>query len=341
MAPKPSEVLFPLVDYWWAYIGFIIFVCLMLALDLGVFHRKAHAVSIKEAAVWTVVWISLALVFNVLFYLYSLNKFSADPNFLSTWGMPAADKAKQVALEFLTGLVIEKSLAMDNIFVFVLIFSYFDISLKYQHRVLFFGILGALVFRAIFIALGSILMQFHWVLWVFGGFLIFTGLKLVFGGESKVDPEKNFLIKWIRKIYPVTSELHGQSFFVVLNGVKHVTPLFLALVFLELSDVIFAIDSVPAIFAVTKEPFIVFTSNIFAILGLRAMYFFLAGIVDRFEYLKYGLSLVLIFVGLKMTILNELFGGKFPVVWSLAIILTLILGSGLFSWIKTKNSGTH
>lgn len=333
-----EQILFPFVDYWWAYVGFIVFVCAMLALDLGVFHRKAHAVSIKEAAAWTVVWISLALVFNVLFYLYSLNKFTADPNFLDVWGMPGAEKAKQVALEFLTGLVIEKSLAIDNIFVFVLVFAYFGVPLKYQHRVLFFGILGALIFRAIFITLGSVLMQFHWVLWLFGGFLIFTGFKMAFGSDAKIDPEKSFLIKWVRKFYPVTPDFHDQKFFVKLDGVKHVTPLFLALVFLEISDIIFAVDSVPAIFALTKEPFIVFTSNIFAILGLRSMYFFLAGMVDRFEYLKYGLSLVLIFVGLKMTILNQFFGGKFPVTWSLAIILTLIIGSGLFSWLKTKHA---
>lgn len=333
-----EQILFPFADYWWAYVGFVIFVCSMLALDLGVFHRKAHAVSIKEAAIWTVIWISLGLVFNLLFYLYSLNKFSSDPNFLSIWGMPAADKAKQVALEFLTGLVIEKSLAIDNIFVFVLVFAYFGIPLKYQHRVLFFGILGALVFRAIFIALGSILMQFHWVLWVFGGFLIFTGVKMAFGSETKIDPDKSLLVRWVRKFYPVTSEFHDQKFFVKLEGVKHVTPLFLALIFLEISDIIFAVDSVPAIFALTKEPFIVFTSNIFAILGLRSMYFLLAGMVDRFEYLKYGLSLVLIFVGCKMTFLNEMFGGKFPVTWSLTIILTLILGSGLFSWLKTRRA---
>lgn len=331
-----DQILFPLADYWWAYIGFVSFVCVMLALDLGVFHRKAHTVTIKEATAWTIFWVSLALVFNVLFYFYSLNKFSADPTFFDTWGMTAAEKAKQVALEFLTGLVIEKSLAVDNIFVFVLVFSYFTVPLKYQHRVLFFGILGALIFRAIFISLGSILMQFHWVIWIFGIFLIYTGIKMVFSSDSKVDPDKNILVKLVRRFYPVTAEFHGQKFFVKLDGVVHATPLFLALIFLEISDIIFAVDSVPAIFALTKEPFIVFTSNIFAILGLRAMYFLLAGIMDRFEYLKYGLSLVLVFVGLKMTILNELFGGKFPVVWSLAIIVTLIFGSGLFSWIKTR-----
>lgn len=334
-----QQLLFPLADYWWAYAGFIVFVLAMLALDLGVFHRKAHAVSIKESLAWTIFWVSLALIFNLLFYLYCRDKFSGIPGFAEQWGLEGAEMAKQVALEFFTGLVIEKSLAIDNIFVFILVFSFFSVPLKFQHRVLFFGILGALVFRALFISLGSILMQFQWVLWFFGGFLVFTGIKMLTSSDMKIDPEKSFFIKWVRKLYPVTPKFHDQKFFVKIDGVKHVTPLFLALIFLELSDVVFAIDSVPAIFAITREPFIVFTSNIFAILGLRAMYFLLANVVERLEYLKYGLSLVLIFVGLKMTILNYLFEGHFPIAWSLGIILTLIFGSALLSWAKANKTG--
>lgn len=318
-----TDLLFPLTTYWWAYFAFTLFVCLMLALDLGVFHRRAHEVRFREAATWTVVWIALAMLFNVGLYYFSLQRFPED----IAW---------QISLEFLTGYVVEKSLAVDNIFVFVIVFSYFGIPLKYQHRVLFFGILGALIFRAIFIALGSYLMQFSWIGLIFGGFLILTGLKMMFSHGAAIHPEDNYLIKLVRRVVPVTAEFHGQNLFVRLQGVFYATPLFVALVFLEVTDIIFAVDSVPAIFALTKEPFIVYTSNIFAILGLRAMYFMLAGVMDRFEYLKYGLALVLIFVGMKMAYLNDAFGGKFPILWSLAIIATLIFGSAIFSWYKTK-----
>jgi tellurite resistance protein TerC len=284
------------------------------------------------------VWICLALLFNVGFYYFSLFQFQGIEGFTQIWGATPKEKAWQVSLEFLTGYVVEKSLAVDNIFVFVVVFSYFGVPLKYQHRVLFFGILGALFFRGIFIGLGSILMQFSWVEWIFGAFLILTGLRMMFAPESSVHPEKNILIRMVRKLIPVTPDFHGQSLFVRLEGILYATPLFVALVFLEFTDVVFAVDSVPAIFALTKEPLIVFTSNIFAILGLRAMYFMLAGVMERFEYLKYGLSLVLVFVGLKMVYLNRAFGGKFPVTWSLGIIAALILGSGAFSWMKTKHS---
>jgi tellurite resistance protein TerC len=320
------ELLFPFAEYWWAYLGFIVFVGLMLVLDLGVFHRKAHEVSLKEAAGWTVVWIALALLFNVGFYYFSLHQFQD------------VGIAKQVSLEFLTGYVVEKSLAVDNIFVFVVVFSYFGVPLKYQHRVLFFGILGALLFRGVFIGLGSFLMRFSWVEWVFGAFLILTGIKMMFTPEAAIRPEDNLLVRGVRRLIPVTNEFHGQQLFVKLSGVLYATPLFVCLIFLEFTDVVFAVDSVPAIFALTKEPLIVFTSNIFAILGLRAMYFMLAGVMERFEYLKYGLALVLIFVGLKMAYLNHAFGGKFPVTWSLAIIGALIFGSGAFSWLKTKKT---
>ncbi len=326
-----NVILFPFAEYWWFYGLFMLFVLAMLALDLGVFHRKAHVVGFKESAIWSAVWVVLAMGFCLLLYQYALHKFPRDPRLLAVEGFDATAAARQTALEFLTGFVVEKSLAVDNIFVFVVVFNFFGIPAIYQHRVLFYGILGALVFRVIFIALGSVLMQYHWVVIVFGVFLILTGVKILFAPEKPIEPEKNPLIKLLRKLVPVTPTLEGQSFFLRINGVLHATPLFVALVFLELSDIIFAVDSVPAIFALTKEPFIVLTSNVFAILGLRAMYFLLAGVVDKFRYLKYGLGVVLVFVGLKMVWLNEAFGGKFPITWSLGIIAGVLASSILLS----------
>ena len=312
--------LFPFTDYWWFYAAFTLFVLAMLALDLGVFHRKSHTVSFKEAVVWSIVWLLLALVFGALFYQYSSWNFGPDVAF-------------QNLLQFLTGYVIEYSLSVDNIFVFVLVFSYFGIPSKYKHRVLFYGILGALIFRAIFIALGSALMQFHWIIYLFGGFLILTGLKMLFAGKEKIDPEKNLLIRIFRRFIPVTHAIDGKSFFKRVNGIWHATPLFIALLFLEATDIIFAVDSVPAIFGVTDEPLIVFTSNIFAIMGLRSMYFMLAGVVSKFHLIQYGLAFVLVFVGLKMVWLNDTFGGKFPISWSLGIIVSAISISVIFSFI--------
>lgn len=328
--------LFPFADYWWFYLGFIGFVLFLLALDLGVFHRKAHEVSFREAATWSVVWVALALLFNFLLYQYSLWKFPQDPRLMAIPGFDASGAAWRVSLEFLTGYIVEKSLSVDNIFVFVLVFGYFAIPAKYQHRVLFYGIIGALIFRAIFIALGSALMQYHWVVVVFGVFLIFTGIKMMFAPEKGVEPDKNLLIRVFRRFVPITSNLHGQRFFTRSNGVLHATPLFVALLFLEATDIIFAVDSVPAIFALTNEPLIVFTSNIFAILGLRALYFMLAGAIDRFYMLKYGLAVVLIFVGLKMVWLNALFGGKFPISLSLGIITAVIALSVVLSLMFPK-----
>ena len=319
-----DTILFPFADYWWLYAGFMAFVLAMLALDLGVFHRNAHAVSFREAATWSVVWIGLALVFNALLYFYAKWKFAVDPRLIAIPGFNGDAAAWQTALEFLTGYIVEKSLSVDNIFIFVLVFSYFAIPAKYQHRVLFYGILGALVFRAIFIAVGSALMQYHWVIVVFGVFLILTGLKMMFAPEKGLEPDKNPLIRLFRRFVPLTPQMHDEKFFVRLNNVWHATPLFVALLFLEATDIIFAVDSVPAIFALTKEPLIVFTSNIFAILGLRSMYFMLAGAVDKFYMLKYGLAVVLIFVGSKMTWLNSWYGGKFPVSYSLGIIAAVL-----------------
>lgn len=323
-------ILFPFYDYWWFYVGFIVFVLGVLALDLGVFHKKAHEVSFKEASIWTTVWISVALIFNYLFYLYAKYQFSNHERYLSIPGFDPDLQAKTTALEFLTGFVVEKSLAIDNIFVFAVVFAYFGIPKIYQHRVLFWGILGALFFRAIFIAMGSILMQYHWLVIFFGALLILTGIKMFFAGTKPQNLENNFLIRQLKKVFRVHPHIEGQKFFIKKNGLTYVTPLFLGLVFLELSDIIFAVDSVPAIFALTKEPLIVFTSNIFAILGLRSMYFMLAGVMDKFVFIKYGLASVLVFVGLKMVWLNEAFGGKFPINWSLIIIAALI-GSSIVS----------
>ena len=315
--------LFPFAEYWWFYGGFLIFVFAMLALDLGVFNKKAHVVSFKEATTWSIVWIVLALIFNAGFYYYASSKFGSDVG-------------TEFALEFLTGYILEYSLSIDNIFVFVLVFSYFGIPAKYKHRVLFYGILGALIFRAVFIALGSALLSFHWVIYIFGAFLIITGIKMFFSNDEKIEPEKNFLIKIFKRFMPVSHTIDGKSFFVKQNGITHATPLFIALLFLEATDIIFAVDSVPAIFSITDEPLIVFTSNIFAIMGLRSMYFMLAGVIDKFYLLKYGLAIVLIFVGLKMVWLNPMYDGHFPITWSLGVILGTIALSIVASLVFPK-----
>jgi tellurite resistance protein TerC len=315
------DLVFPFADYWWLYAVFTVGVLGLLALDLGVFHRDAHVVSMRESAVWSVVWVVLALAFNYGFYLYAVSK--AGP-----------DVGTRLALEFLAGYVVEKALAVDNVFVFVMVFGYFAIPSKYQHRVLFYGILGALAFRALFIALGAVLLQYHWVVVLFGGVLLATGVKMLLVPDKPLDPSANPVMRLFRRLLPVTPDLHGQRFLVSLDGRRHATPLLVALVFLELSDVIFAIDSVPAIFALTREPLIVFTSNVFAILGLRAMYFLLAGAVQRFRLLKYALAGILVFVGLKMVWLNEAFGGKFPITWSLGVIGALLTGAIVASLVR-------
>ncbi len=285
----------------WYWIGFNAFVLIMLALDLGVFHKKTHEVKVKEALIWTAVWIALAMVFTAgIFHFFG--------------------KGKGVA--FLTGYVVEKSLSVDNIFVFIMVFSYFQIPTKYQHKVLFWGVLGALVMRAIFIFAGvALISKFHWIIYIFGGFLIFTGFKMLFQEDKPIEPEKNPLIKLVRKILPVSNELHGDKF-IIKQGAKTIaTPLLLVLVLIEFTDLIFAVDSIPAILAISKDPFIVYTSNVFAIMGLRSLYFALSGITQYFVYLKYGLAAILIFVGTKMSIVDFY---KVPVLLSLLIIVTIL-----------------
>ncbi len=327
--PVPQEYiqLFPFTDYWWFYGGFSLFVLGLLALDLGVFHRHAHTVTVREAFAWTVVWVSLALAFCGALYFYASWKLPLDPRLA---GLDHAALAAQTALEFLAGYVIEASLSVDNIFVFVVVLGYFAVPPPYQHRVLFYGIIGALGFRAVFVSLGAVFMQFHWVIWLFGSFLILTGIKILFAPEKPIEPGKNPVLRLLRRLLPVTPALHGDKFLLRLGGRWHATPLFVCLVFIEVSDIVFAVDSVPAIFALTREPLVVFTSNAFAILGLRSLFFLLSGVMHKFRYLKFGLGVVLAFVGLKMVWLNEAFGGKFPISWSLGFI-GIVLGAAILA----------
>jgi tellurite resistance protein TerC len=310
------------VDQLWLWIGFNAFVLAMLALDLGVFHRQAHEVSLKEAGAWSTLWVSLALVFN-----YGIYHFMGP----------------QAGLEFLTGYLIEKALSVDNIFVFVLIFSYFGVPPRYQHRVLFWGILGALLMRGAIIAAGAALItEFHWIIYVFGAFLVVTGIRMSTQTEHAIDAESNPVIRLVRRLVPVTNQYHGQRFFVreeVGGRLRRVaTPLFVVLVLVETTDLIFAVDSIPAIFAITQDPFIVYTSNVFAILGLRALYFLLAGVIHRFHYLKLGLSAVLVFVGAKM-LLTDVY--KVPVGLSLGVIALVLSTAVVASLLFPKAARTH
>lgn len=298
----------------WFWIIFNAIVLIMLALDLGVFHKKLHVVNIKEALIWSGIWIFLALCFNVFIYF---------------------EFGETKALEFLTGYVIEKALSVDNIFVFVLIFTYFQIPAIYQHKVLFWGIIGALIMRVIFIFAGvALLEKFHWTIYVFGAILIFTGIKMLLDKDKKMEPEKNPVIKLFRKFIPTTNQLHGEKFFIKENQKSVATPLFVALIMIEITDLIFAVDSIPAILAITQDHFIVYTSNVFAILGLRSLYFALSSIIDRFKYLAVGLAIILVFVGLKMVFIDFY---KIPVHFSLLIIFSIITLSIVISLIKTKN----
>jgi tellurite resistance protein TerC len=297
---RPLELVTVGTPALWA--GFIAFVLAMLALDLGVFHRTAHVISVREAAIWSAVWVSLALTFNAL---------------VAHWF------GRERGLEFLTGYLIEKALAVDNIFVFYAIFAYFAVPAAYQHRVLFWGVLGALVMRAIFIFAGAALIaKFHWVLYVFGAILIVTAVKLYLLSDDGIHPEKNAVYRLFRRFVPCTPEYRGSHFLVVENGARLATPLLLVLVLIEWADLVFAVDSIPAIFAVTRDPFIVFTSNIFAILGLRSMFFLLAGVIGKFHLLKPALATVLAFVGVKMLLIDVY---KIPIGVSLGVIAALLV----------------
>lgn len=300
--------------YFWT--GFIVFVVLMLSLDLGVFHRKSHRVPVKEAIIWSIVWVSLAMIFMGLIYVFE-------------------DEGHRKALEFFTGYVIEYSLSVDNIFVFILIFSYFSVDERYQHKILFWGIIGAVVMRAVFIFAGvALINKFHWIIYIFGAFLIVTGFRMLFQGETKIDPEKNPVVRFFRKFLPVTENAVDDRLFVIRNGKRFATPLFIVLIIIETSDLIFAVDSIPAILGISKDPFIVFTSNIFAIMGLRSLYFAISGIMRYFRYLKIGLAFVLTFVGIKMV--SSGLGLEISVVLSLGIIITILLLSVIVSLLHKK-----
>ncbi len=295
------------------WVAFAAIVLILLVLDLGVFHRKSHAVSTKEAAIWTVVWVALALLFNVA---------------VLNW------KGPEPALQYLTGYIIEKSLSVDNLFVFVVLFSSFSVAPAQQHRVLFWGILGALIMRGALIAGGAVLMErFSWVAYVFGAFLVFTGLKLGIKRESRPDPERNVVLRMARRVLPLSRDNEGGKFWVVRAGKLLLTPLFLVLVTVETTDLVFALDSIPAIFAITTDPFIIFTSNIFAILGLRSLYFLLAGAMGKFHYLQLALSVILTFVGVKMLIAHFY---KIPIFVSLSVVIGLIGAGLLASWVRTR-----
>lgn len=298
----------------WLWAAFIAFILGLLALDLVVFHRKAHEIRIREALLWSLFWIVLSLLFNVGVYVFSDLK---------------------TALEFFTGYLIEKSLSVDNLFVFLLIFSYFKVPAKYQHRVLFFGILGALIMRGLLIALGvTLIREFHWILYLFGAFLVFTGVKMAFQKEvGEIHPERNPLVRFFRKIAPVTPGYHEGNFFTRAGGKTFATLLFIVLIVVETTDLAFALDSIPAIFAITTDPFIIFTSNVFAILGLRALYFALAGLMDLFTYLKFGLSIILAFIGLKM-IIADIF--PIPIGIALGIVAAILAVSIIVSLLRPQ-----
>src|SRR5512138_207993 len=304
-----------MIDQIWLWIGFNLFVLAMLALDLGVFHRKAHVVSLKESVTWTFIWIGLALLFNFGVYKYY---------------------GSQKALEFFTGYLIEKSLSVDNVFVFALLFSYFAVPPVYQHKVLFWGILGALIMRAVMIVGGAALIaKFAWVIYIFGGFLVLTGIKMIVKKDEEIHPERNPVVKWFKRLMPVTSDYRGDKFFVRENGLRMATPLFVVLLLVEITDLIFAVDSIPAIFAVTTDPFIVYTSNVFAILGLRSLYFALAGVMDKFHYLKIGLGVVLAFVGVKMLLAHSAW--KIDTLVALGVVVAILAVSVVASlrWPRT------
>ncbi len=293
---------------WYLYAGFIAFVIAMLLVDLKFFHAEEHDPKPKESGVWVAIWVGLALAFGVVVLFWK-------------GGTPAA--------EYFTGYLIEYSLSVDNMFVFVLIFSYFKVPFRYQHQVLFYGILGAMIFRGIFIAAGVALIQnFEWVIYVFGVFLIFTAIRFAFG-HAEVHPEDNPILKWAQKRIRSTTKYHGQKMFTVENGRRVATPLFIVLLFIEMTDVVFAVDSIPAIFAITKDPFIVLTSNVFAILGLRALYFLLADVIDRFHLLNYGLAIILAFVGAKM--LLEAIHFEIPILVSLSVIVVTLAATIVLS----------
>ncbi|HYP25883.1 MAG TPA: TerC family protein [Blastocatellia bacterium] len=303
----------------WAWVGFNAFILVMLGIDLGLFNRSAHSVTYKEATTWSIVWITLALIFNAGIFYYMGN---------------------EKGLEFLTGYLIEKSLSVDNLFIFLLIFSYFKVPAKYQHRVLFWGVLGALIMRAVMIFVGAALInRFHWIIYVFGAFLVYTGIKMFTQKETEIHPEENPMLRLVTRFVPITRHYEEQKFFTRVNGRLHGTLLLMVLVIVEATDLVFAVDSIPAIFAVTRDTFIVYTSNVFAILGLRSLYFLLAGVIEKFHYLKIGLAIVLTFIGVKM--LLGAIEVHVPIAISLGVVAVVLTGSVIASLIWPAKSDMH
>jgi tellurite resistance protein TerC len=328
--------LFPFQSSWWLYGIFCLMILASLFADLRRREGKEHEFGDREALLNVFLWIGLALLFCAGLYFYGVWQFPRDPRLTA---YDSHQLARQCSLEFLSGWLIEKSLSVDNLFIFLVVFDFFSIPEKYRYRILFYGIVGALVFRGLFIALGSVLMEISWVPLVFGIFLAITGLKVAFGPESHPDPSKNILIRILKSFLPISPQFHGGRFLIHEGGRWLGTPLLLTLLFIEFTDIIFAVDSVPAIFAITREPFIVFTSNVFAILGLRALFFLFAGMASKFHYLKYGLGFILCFVGLKMSWIDHQMQGHFPTSWSLGIIVSALLLTGWLSWIFPKKCG--
>lgn len=314
------------IGTWWMWAGFFVFVVMMIAADLLLLGGgRTHRVSVREALGWSIVWIALALAFNALLWWY------LD-------GTAGREIANDKATEFFTGYLIEKSLAVDNIFVWLMLFGYFAIPPEFQRRVLLYGVLGAVVMRTVMILIGAwLIAQFHWILYLFGAFLLATGVKMLWFADHQPDLEKNPVLKWMRGHMKITEHLEGERFFVLREGVRYATPLFLVLVLVEVTDLIFAVDSIPAIFAITEDPFIVLTSNVFAILGLRAMYFLLADFASRFSLLKYGLALVLMFIGAKMLVVEFV---KIPVTWSLGVVAAILAASVVASLLRKPAAET-
>lgn len=319
-----NAILFPFSDFWWMYLALTGFVLIFLSTDLSL-HQTNRVPSMRCAAIWMALWVALALAFCFVLYLFTRAQYSVAAGL-------------RLGMEFLAGYIVEESLSIDNMFVFVLVFRYFNVPHRYQHRVLFYGVLGAMVFRGIFIAAGSALVHLEWVLTAFGVFLIVSGFRLGVSSDTHFAPGESRIVRIVGRFLPVTPTLHGPHFLVRLDGVLHATPLLMVLVFLESTDIMFATDSVPAVFGVTREPFVVYSSNIFAVLGLRAMFFLLSGAIERFHLLKHGLAIVLMFVGLKMVWLDRLFGGRLPISVSLGIITVVIGASIIFSLVYPKST---
>ena len=304
----------------WLWIGFSLFILTMLSLDLGLFNRKAHTIKYREAWIWTAVWVTLASIFAALVFHY---------------------QGRDKGLEFVTGYVVELSLSVDNLFVFLLIFSYFKVPAKFQHRVLFWGVMGALIMRLTMIFIGAALIErFHWIIYIFGAFLVYTGIKMFKQDEIEIQPEQNPVVRLVTRFLPISRSYDEEKFFTTTNGKRTGTLLFLVLVVVEVTDLVFAVDSIPAIFVITRDTFIVYTSNVFAILGLRSMYFLLAGVVDKFRYLRYGLAIVLTFIGLKMLV--TALGLHIPTWFSLSFVAAVLLGSVAASlWFPPSDSDPH